>query len=144
MKIKQSDRVGYGVAEKFPLSSCVPFVASVLFASGASAGQGDCSNLTALQIPDTTITSAEYVAAANGLPGYCDLLATVAPQTDVEVRLPDDCISAAAVLMVGSPTSTLPRCRPGTRYRTTSLWSDRTAVIEQSAIPAPAFPPTKR
>ncbi|TMH72407.1 MAG: tannase/feruloyl esterase family alpha/beta hydrolase, partial [Betaproteobacteria bacterium] len=90
MKIKQSDRVGYGVAEKFPLSSCVPFVASVLFASGASAGQGDCSNLTALQIPDTTITSAEYVAAANGLPGYCDLLATVAPQTDVEVRLPDD------------------------------------------------------
>jgi feruloyl esterase len=90
MKIKQSDRVGYGVAEKFPLSSCVPFVASVLFASGASAGQGDCSNLTALQIPDTTITSAEYVAAANGLPGYCDLRATVAPQTDVEVRLPDD------------------------------------------------------
>ncbi len=62
-------------------------------ASSATAGPGDiasCQALTALVIPNTTMTSAVYVAPTSALPGYCDLKATVAPQTDVEVRLPDN------------------------------------------------------
>ncbi|KJC58637.1 hypothetical protein UP10_22220 [Bradyrhizobium sp. LTSPM299] len=47
-----------------------------------------CAGLTSLNIPNTTITSATAVAATGATPAYCNVLATVAPQTDIEVRLP--------------------------------------------------------
>jgi hypothetical protein len=47
-----------------------------------------CSSLTSLSIPNTTITSATMVAAIGSTPAYCNVLATVAPQTDIQVQLP--------------------------------------------------------
>jgi hypothetical protein len=47
-----------------------------------------CAGLTSLNIPNTTITSATAVATTGATPAYCNVLATVAPQTDIEVRLP--------------------------------------------------------
>lgn len=48
-----------------------------------------CNALSQLELPDTVITSAVVVPAQGAEPTYCRVLATVAPETDVEVRLPD-------------------------------------------------------
>ena len=47
-----------------------------------------CADLASLSIPNTTITSAAIVPANGATPAYCNVLATVAPQTDIQVRLP--------------------------------------------------------
>jgi feruloyl esterase len=47
-----------------------------------------CAGLTSLSIPNTTITSATLVPANGPTPAYCNVLATVAPQTDIQVQLP--------------------------------------------------------
>jgi feruloyl esterase len=57
-----------------------------------AAGPGDCAALIGNASPvgvirNTTITSATYVTSAGG--NYCEVAATVAPQHDVLVRLPD-------------------------------------------------------
>jgi feruloyl esterase len=88
MKRNQSHRVGGG-AIMLSVSTTIVALTSGLLASSVSATPGSCATLNTLQVPNTTITSAVYVPAANGVPGYCDLTATVTPQTDVEVRLPD-------------------------------------------------------
>ena len=50
---------------------------------------GDCSSLSTLSLPDTVVTAATSVPAQGSVPGYCRVLATVSPETDIEVRLPD-------------------------------------------------------
>ena len=58
----------------------------------AHAGPGDiasCTNLAKLALANTTINSAVYVAPASTVPGYCEVNATVGPQTDIVVRMPD-------------------------------------------------------
>lgn len=66
---------------------------SVAFlATAAVAGPGDnssCADLASLAINNTTVTRAEYVPPNGTVPGYCEVEATVGPQTDVKVRLPD-------------------------------------------------------
>jgi hypothetical protein len=47
-----------------------------------------CAGLTSLSIPNTTITSATLVPANGPTPAYCNVLATVAPQTDIQLQLP--------------------------------------------------------
>ena len=47
-----------------------------------------CANLTRLSIANTTVTSSTLVPASGGTPAYCDVLATSAPETDMEIRLP--------------------------------------------------------
>jgi feruloyl esterase len=47
-----------------------------------------CAGLAGLSIPDAIITGAADVAATGPTPAYCRVLATIAPQTDVELRLP--------------------------------------------------------
>jgi feruloyl esterase len=67
-------------------------IACALVTSTAGAYPGDllsCLNLANIKLPNTTFTLAQYVPPANGIPGYCQVKATVTPQTDVEVRLPD-------------------------------------------------------
>ena len=49
-----------------------------------------CPALSALSLPHTVITSASVVPAQGPAPGYCRILATVEPETDIEVRLPDE------------------------------------------------------
>ena len=91
MRANQLERAVRGARNPFVYSTVAGLVTG-LFASNLLAGPGDlasCTGLTSLQIPNTTITSATYVAPTSMLPGYCRVLATVAPQTDVEVRLPD-------------------------------------------------------
>ena len=53
-----------------------------------AAATAACANLTRLSIASTTVTSATLVPASEGTPAYCDVLATSAPQTDMEIRLP--------------------------------------------------------
>ena len=47
-----------------------------------------CVVLTSLALPQTVIISANLVPAQGASPEYCRVLATVEPETDVEVRLP--------------------------------------------------------
>jgi len=91
MRTNQLERAGCGVRHPIVFSTIAGLVAC-LFTSNLVAGPGDlasCTGLTSLHIPNTTITLATYVVPTSALPGYCRVLATVAPQTDVEVRLPD-------------------------------------------------------
>ena len=64
----------------------------LLIANTAPAGDIECKELEldSLKIRNTEITSTAYVEPAGELPGYCEVMATVAPQTDVAVRLPDN------------------------------------------------------
>lgn len=68
------------------------FVGALLATTSLGASQAlastPCAGLTALKIPNTTITSATAVPAAGTTPAYCNVLATVAPQTDIQLRLP--------------------------------------------------------
>jgi feruloyl esterase len=67
-------------------------VGIAFLATAAFAGPGDtssCEDLALLDLNNTTITSATHVPPAGNLPGYCEVEATVDPQTDVIVRLPD-------------------------------------------------------
>lgn len=64
------------------------FVAIALGAAPAAAATTACANLTALSIANTTVTSATLVPASGGTPAYCDVLATYAPETDMEIQLP--------------------------------------------------------
>ena len=91
MRTRQLEGAACGARNPF-VSSVVSALVTGVFASNLVAGPGDvasCTGLSSLQIPNTTITSATYVAPTSTLPGYCRVLATVTPQTDVEVRLPD-------------------------------------------------------
>lgn len=56
-------------------------------AASAVTGASGCSALAAVQVRNTVITLAQYVTAPSG--NYCEVAATVAPQHDVRVRLPD-------------------------------------------------------
>jgi hypothetical protein len=63
--------------------------------TGASASTGPqspvvpCTALVQLALPETVITTAVVVPPEAAVPGYCRVLATVAPETDIELRLPD-------------------------------------------------------
>jgi hypothetical protein len=48
-----------------------------------------CDALLQLALTDAVITSAVAVPPQGAAPGYCRVLATVSPETDIEVRLPD-------------------------------------------------------
>lgn len=68
------------------------FLAAALFAAKAEAAQ-DCAALARAEFSAAlgavvSVTLAESVAAANGLPAYCRLTATIAPKIGVEIRLP--------------------------------------------------------
>jgi feruloyl esterase len=56
-------------------------------AASAAPGAATCVALKSVPIANTVITKAEYVTAASG--HYCEIEATVAPQHDVRIRLPD-------------------------------------------------------
>ena len=58
----------------------------------AHAGPGDVASCTALKnlaLNNTVVNTAVYVAPSTGVPGYCEVNATVGPQTDITVRMPD-------------------------------------------------------
>lgn len=48
-----------------------------------------CASLISLSLPNTVVTSATKVPATATTPAFCNVLATVAPQTDIQVQLPD-------------------------------------------------------
>lgn len=59
----------------------------------ATAGQTACERLKSVGIEQTTITATQWVGAANGLPAYCEITATVAPVAQSRIgmvyRLPE-------------------------------------------------------
>ena len=77
------------------VSTCLIVAVSAAAMSGATArdatASGEatpCAALTELALPQTVIASAVLVAAQGSTPEYCRVLATVEPETDLEVRLP--------------------------------------------------------
>jgi hypothetical protein len=62
----------------------------VTLVSRADAGEPGppCAALAKIALPDTVVTSAAVVAAQGARPAYCKVLGTVAPETDIELRLP--------------------------------------------------------
>jgi hypothetical protein len=83
-------------ATSFHLASTgIAFAGSLLTAGVLGAGQAaeattGCAALVTLSIPNTTITSATMVPATDTTPAYCNVLATVAPQTDIRLQLPSN------------------------------------------------------
>src|ERR1700724_3851463 len=73
-------------------STRLAFAGSLLMTTVLSASQAfattPCAGLASLSIPNTTITSATMVPATGSTPAYCNVFATVAPQTDIQVQLP--------------------------------------------------------
>jgi len=73
-------------------STGLAFAGSLLTTTVLSASQAfattPCAGLASLSIPNTTITSATMVPATGSTPAYCNVFATVAPQTDIQVQLP--------------------------------------------------------
>jgi feruloyl esterase len=61
---------------------------SATFQALAAPGAGACIAAKTTVIPNTTITSATYVTSPTG--NYCQVNATVAPEHDVQVNLPDN------------------------------------------------------
>jgi hypothetical protein len=57
-------------------------ILALLIAAGAPAWAASCESLTALSLADTTITSAQTVAAAKSLPSVCRVAATLKPSSD--------------------------------------------------------------
>jgi feruloyl esterase len=83
-------RLCRGRAAAFGLRATIASIAlAVPLAYAAPGDISSCSNLSKLLISNTSITSAVYVPAAGTVPGYCEVNATVAPQTDITVRMPD-------------------------------------------------------
>jgi feruloyl esterase len=75
-------------------ASCqgIALVALTLAVPRVHAGPVDissCTNLKNLSLSNTTVNTAVYVSPAGAVPGYCEINATVAPQTDITVRMPD-------------------------------------------------------
>jgi len=61
--------------------------ASLVFASATGLfAQQPCENLTKLNLPHTTITSAVSVAATPTIPAHCDVKATARPTSDSEIN----------------------------------------------------------
>ena len=74
------------------VSTRLAFAGSLLTTTVLGASQAfattPCAGLASLSIPNTTITSATMVPATGSTPAYCNVFATVAPQTDIQVQLP--------------------------------------------------------
>ena len=79
-------------------AAALPYMVAVTFGLAAAnnnaapvinANPANCGALASLTVPNTTFTSATYISPTAKTPGYCDLKATVAPQTDIEIWLPD-------------------------------------------------------
>lgn len=77
-------------SDKVTLVAVVLVLSTILLATGAPADQSKCNQLISLVIRNTTITSTNYVTPTGELPAYCEVKATVFPETDVAVRLPDN------------------------------------------------------
>jgi len=58
------------------------------FQAASAPGAGTCAALSSLTIPNTTITAAVYMTSPSG--NFCQVSATVAPEHDVQVNLPDN------------------------------------------------------
>jgi Tannase and feruloyl esterase len=88
----RSREVRLAIRLRGTILSRLAFTASLLTATALSANQAfattPCVGLVSLSIPNTTITSATMVPASGPTPAYCNVLATVAPQTDIQVQLP--------------------------------------------------------
>lgn len=80
------------VALQLGIATCLAATGSmtvVAHSTGSrTAETSPCLALTALALPQTVVTSAVLVPAQGGAPEHCRVLATVAPETDIEVRLP--------------------------------------------------------
>ena len=61
--------------------------ASVVFIFAAALGaQQPCENLTKLELPHTTVTSAAIVAGTAEIPAHCNVKATARPTSDSEIK----------------------------------------------------------
>jgi feruloyl esterase len=80
--------VGAAVTLMFVSVTPLP-VTHAAAASAHAFTTGDCTSLSTLSLPDTVVTAATLIPATGSLPAYCRVLATVLPETDIEVRLPD-------------------------------------------------------
>ena len=72
-------------------STALALVGSLLTTAVLGAGQPlttSCAGLADLSVPNTTITSATLIPATVSTPAYYNVLATVTPQTDIQVQLP--------------------------------------------------------
>ncbi len=69
------------------VAACAVLLCATFNVVGAP-GAATCAALPSLTIPNTTITGAVYLTSPSG--NYCQVNATVAPEHDVQVNLPDN------------------------------------------------------
>jgi Tannase and feruloyl esterase len=83
LRLSSSSRLtSTGLALAGSLLTTTVFGASPAFATTP------CTGLASLSIPNTTITGLTMVPASGSTPAFCNVTATVAPQTDIRVQLP--------------------------------------------------------
>lgn len=70
-----------------PVLAWAVVAACTVGTASAATGAAGCAALKGTAIRNTTITATQYVTAPMG--NYCEVAATVAPQHDVRIRLPD-------------------------------------------------------
>jgi feruloyl esterase len=63
---------------------------SVALNATPTAAATSCAGLASLSIPNGTITSATLMPASGATPAYCNVLASVAPETNIQVQLPNN------------------------------------------------------
>jgi hypothetical protein len=61
---------------------------TTVLGAGQALATTPCTGLSTVSIPNTTITGVAMVPANGPTPAYCNVTATVAPQTDIRVQLP--------------------------------------------------------
>jgi feruloyl esterase len=71
-------------------TDCLRLLAALCFVASTLAAQTpavSCDSLSALKLPDTTITSAKLTDASNDLPASCRVAATLRPSADSEIKI---------------------------------------------------------
>ena len=81
----------YSLRSFFVTGSSVSVLMTALALTATPAAAATpCAGLTAVSIPNTVITSATLVPASGTTPQYCNVMASVAPDTQIQIQLPDN------------------------------------------------------
>ncbi len=76
------------ISRKLTLATIALLSVACLPVPAAADTSANCAGLQTLSVPSTTITSATLVAAAGGLPEYCQVIGHVDTEINFELRLP--------------------------------------------------------
>jgi hypothetical protein len=96
---QESNQNGVRALMRLHNTLCVILFATILLCPAVATAADSCEGLTAITLPDTTITSAQSIAAGEfaspagategfrDLPAFCRVTATLKPSADSDIRV---------------------------------------------------------